>query len=171
MRAFLRRSVLFAVVSFVLAPTAVSAHSNSVTTDPEDGARMPTLPATASVTFNEPVSDAAFALTEPDGTVVKVRASIDGAIVTATLPRDSTKGAYVLAYRVVSEDGHPVTGEVDFTVTTGPVPTVVEATKQAPSKASSSTSWAADLPTFWLIIGGAVVLLAAAILLVRAGRR
>lgn len=167
MRVALRRTLLLLLVSVVFAPAAAGAHSNSVDSDPVDDARIPTLPRVATVTFNEPVSDAAFALTEPGGQTIKVQVSIDGAVVKATLPEDGTKGDYLLAYRVVSEDGHPVTGEVEFTVTTGRTPSVDES---APTSAGTSTTKSSSFP-LWGVMGGAVVLLGIAVLLVRAARR
>lgn len=172
MRAALRRILLATMAALVFAPAAAGAHSNSVDSDPKDDARIPTLPRVASVTFNEPVSDAAFALTRPDGQTVKVRASIDGAVVKAALPKDDTKGHYVLVYRVVSEDGHPVTGDVEFTVTTGAAPATADRdAAPSPATTAASTSWAVDPPLFWGVVGGAAVLLIAAILLVRTARR
>ena len=172
MRIVLRRVVLLFVTSLVLAPVAAVAHSNSVDSDPKDDATIPTLPSVATVTFNEPVSDAAFALTQPSGKVLKVRASIDGVVVKAALPKDGAKGHYVLAYRVVSEDGHPVTGEVEFTVTSGPKPAAAsQISAQSPTKTSTTNSWAIDGLQLWSVVGGAAVLFVIAILLVRAARR
>jgi len=158
------------LAALAFAPSAAFAHSSSVDSDPADDAQVKTLPRVVTVTFNEPVAEAACALTEPGGQVVKVRASVKGAVVTASLPANGPKGDYVLAYRVVSADGHPVTGEVEFTVTTGEAP---QAQAQAPSTAantSATTSWALGIP-IWGVVGGAAILLAIAALLVRAARR
>jgi methionine-rich copper-binding protein CopC len=171
MRAVLRLVLPVAIATLALVPSAALAHSNSVDSDPADDARIPTLPRVATVTFNEPVADAAFALTRPDGRTVKIRAGIDGVVVKAALPKDGVKGDYVLAYRVVSEDGHPVTGEVEFTVTTGVVAPATGEAIPGEVKTATAESWALGLPPFWGIAGGAAVLLVAAILLVRAARR
>jgi len=166
MRAVLRRVPLALLVAVVFAPTAATAHSNSVDSDPADDSTVPTLPHVATVTFNEPVSQAAVALTGPDHQVAKLRSRIDGTVVSAKLPKNGLKGAYVLAYRVVSEDGHPVTGEVEFTVTSGEKVSA-QASTSAPSQSDRSES---SFPV-WALIAGAAVLLAAAIMLVRADRK
>lgn len=173
MRALGRSMVLMVLAAIVFAPSGAFAHSNSVDSDPADDAHVKTLPRVATVTFNEAVSEAAFALTEPGGQVVKVKASITGAVVTASLPATGPKGDYVLAYRVVSADGHPVTGEVEFTVTTGRAPQAqvqAQDPAQDPADTSTTSSGAFAVP-LWGVIGGAAVLLVIAALLVRAARR
>jgi hypothetical protein len=115
------------------------------------------------------VSEAAFALTEPGGQVAKVKASIAGAVVTASLPANGPKGDYVLAYRVVSADGHPVTGEVEFTVTTGRAPQA-QVQEQGSANTSPTSTGVLGVP-LWGVIGGAAILLVLAVLLVRAARR
>jgi methionine-rich copper-binding protein CopC len=171
MRALGRSLVLLVLATVAFAPSAAFAHSNSVDSDPADDARVKTLPRVATVTFNEPVAQAAFALTEPGGQVVQVKASIDGAVVTASLPEAGPKGDYLLAYRVVSADGHPVTGEVEFTVTTGRAPQAqAQAQTHGSSEDSTTASWAGGVP-LWGVIGGAAILAVLAALLVRAARR
>jgi len=173
MRALGRSFVLLVLAAIAFAPSGAFAHSNSVDSDPADDARVKTLPRVATVTFNEPVAQAAFALTEPGGHVVKVKASIDGPIVTASLPKTGPKGDYVLAYRVVSADGHPVTGEVEFTVATGRAPQAqaqAQGQAQGPSDTSTTATGALGVP-LWGVIGGAAILAVLAALLVRAARR
>jgi len=171
MRVLGRSLVLLILAAFAFTPSGAFAHSNSVDSDPADDARLETLPHVATVTFNEPVTEAAFALTEPGGTVAQVKASIDGAVVSAALPASGPKGDYVLAYRVVSEDGHPVTGEIEFTVTTGDAPREsTHAQVSSPTKSSTAASGAFGVPV-WGVAGGAAIVLVLAILLVRAARR
>lgn len=41
---------------------------------------------------------------------------LDGPVVTQKLKGELSDGAYVIAFRVVSSDGHPIDGEIPFTV-------------------------------------------------------
>jgi methionine-rich copper-binding protein CopC len=166
MRAVLRRVLPALMVALVFAPAVATAHSNSVDSDPADDSTLPALPRVATVTFNEPVSQAAVALTGPDRKVTKIHATVAGTVVSAALPKSGLKGAYVLAYRVVSEDGHPVTGEVEFTVTVGE-----KVSGQARASTSPRSESAASGVPMWVLIGGAAVLLGVAITLVRAARK
>jgi hypothetical protein len=69
---------------------------------------------------------------------------LDGPVVTQKLKGELSDGAYVIAYRVVSSDGHPIDGEIPFTVkgaTPSPSPTASsEATGPASPEASPAQS-------------------------------
>lgn len=43
----------------------------------------------------------------------------DGSVVTFDLPEDLADGSYTTTWRVVSSDGHPISGTTDFTVAAG----------------------------------------------------
>ena len=58
----------------------------------------------------------------------KGKAELDGAVVTQRLDGSLPKGRYTIAFRVVSSDGHPISGEIPFTVTRGPSPSPSPAT-------------------------------------------
>jgi len=75
---------------------------------------------------------------------------LDGPVVTQKLKGELSDGKYVIAYRVVSSDGHPIEGEIPFTVkgaTPSQSPTAAspEATESAAPAASPEAS-AAQAP-------------------------
>ncbi len=90
----------------------------SVALDPVDGARLPVSPASVSVTFNENVSLAPGGLRviRPDGTLADIGDEVvAGPTVTqaiAPLP----DGWYVMAWSIISADGHVVHGSATFAV-------------------------------------------------------
>jgi methionine-rich copper-binding protein CopC len=72
---------------------------------------------------------------------------LDGPVVTQKLKGELSDGKYVIAYRVVSSDGHPIEGEIPFTVkgaTPSQSPTAAspEATASAAPAASPEASTA-----------------------------
>lgn len=103
-----------ALALVVVTPTAASAHAGLVSTSPTDGARLDTLPAQVVLTFTEDIATPAYVVvTAADGTTVDRREpTVDGPVVAQTLTTGPA-GDYPMAYRVVSSDGHPITGEVD----------------------------------------------------------
>ncbi|GAA1908229.1 hypothetical protein GCM10009737_06520 [Nocardioides lentus] len=97
-------------------PTA-AAHASLVSATPADGAVVDTPPSEVALTFSEEVRDPAFVSVSHDGQRVGAdgRAEVDGA--TVSVPQTGTEaGAYTVAYRVVSADGHPIEGEYTFEV-------------------------------------------------------
>lgn len=158
----MRRCLGLFLIALVLFPTAATAHTNSVKTSPADGAVLDALPAEATVTLGEAPKKADVVLATPDGTVHKLRTQVADTTITAELPSTGPRGEYTLSYRVVSADGHPVTGSVRFTVTTGPAPA---ATASAPGEtARSADEPESDWASLALAGGAALVALTAGLL-------
>lgn len=111
---------LVAAMALSIAPA--SAHSSEVATDPLDGASLAALPASVSVTMDEKPMDVGHAMvvSAPDGTQVSgPEVSIIGHSLSVPIIAQGPAGDYKVGYRVVSADGHVVTGSFTFTVTSG----------------------------------------------------
>ncbi|NUW34684.1 copper resistance protein CopC [Nonomuraea sp. SMC257] len=63
-----------------------------------------------------------------------------GPKVFADVPQPLEPGSYVIGWRVVSSDGHPIEGEIPFTVTGGGASTPARASTEAPASPSSPAS-------------------------------
>ncbi|MET0772914.1 MAG: copper resistance protein CopC [Candidatus Limnocylindrales bacterium] len=102
----------------LLVPLGVSAHAGVVATDPVDGARLPASPPVVSVTFNEPVTLAPGGLrvVKPDGSLADVGDEVDTGTVVSQAIEPLPDGWYVMAWSIVSEDGHVVHGSATFAV-------------------------------------------------------
>lgn len=151
----LRLPVALAAALYLVLVCAVgpaSAHASLVGSDPEDGAALDTEPTKVSIKFNEDVSTPAqLEVTAPDGTALADGdATVDGRTVSQTVQASGHAGTYTMAYRVVSADGHPVSGEITYDVTSG------EATEQVSE--SDEESFAERHLTHLLLGAGAVVL-------------
>lgn len=96
-----------------------AAHAELVGTEPGDGARLEQPPDRITLRFTEQVSiGAGYArVVQADGAVLVSTATVDGDTVVVTpsdeLPADR---GYLVTYRLVSADGHPVAGAFSFTV-------------------------------------------------------
>lgn len=111
---------------------SASAHAALTGSDPEQGAVLAAAPTTVTLTFNENVSRRAeIAVAAPDGTQVKVTGvrAVDDTV-SATVADVDQRGTYSASYRVVSADGHPVTGTITYDVTAGRAVTQVAGPKQ-----------------------------------------
>lgn len=111
-------TVLLAVLTVGGTAAPASAHATLVSTDPADGAVLPEAPEEVTFTFDESVSLVADGLLVYDaaGEPVEVDASARDAVVTADLPGGLDDGTYVVTWRVVSSDGHPIAGSLTFHV-------------------------------------------------------
>jgi copper transport protein len=108
---------LFMLLALLAAPANVFAHATLVSAQPSDGSVVATVPRELRLTFNEPVSPLRLDLIDPTG---ELRALDDFALadhtLTVTVPADLADGTHLLAWRVVSADGHPVGGSLVFSV-------------------------------------------------------
>ena len=123
-----------------------SAHATLISVSPRDGATLTSAPATVDLTFDEPVSArfATLVVTGPDGTDVGAGPTrVSGSHVTATLATGLTSGDYRVAFRVVSDDGHPVSGQSRFTLQLATDPTTPAATGSSGAARPSPTPTAA----------------------------
>jgi methionine-rich copper-binding protein CopC len=116
----LLRGILVGLVLLVIGAGPASAHAALVGSDPADGSQQATAPSTATLTFNENIGNGQIAVQAPDGSTVEVTnvRTLDHTL-TGTLAGADQRGTYSLSYRVVSADGHPVTGTLTYDVTTG----------------------------------------------------
>ena len=157
------RSLLGAAVAaaaLVLAPVALaspaSAHDELVSTDPADGASLEEAPAAVTLTFSEEVVKLGTAVVVTDAAGVKLADGplvVDGAVITRAITPPTVAGEVRVSYRVVSSDGHPVTGKLTFTVASVPSPSPTataeptESESETPEPSESSESSAAASPT------------------------
>ena len=116
---------LAALVLVLVAGTGVaSAHASLVSTTPADGQSVPTAPQIVSATFTESISADVGGLTvrNTDGDRVdEGNSSVSANTLQVTVPTDLPDGTYIATYRVLSADGHPVSGSWLFGVGTAPV--------------------------------------------------
>lgn len=113
------------VVALLATAAPASAHDKLVSSDPASDQTLAEAPATVSLTYSADVLDmgAAVVVTDGDGTDwVSDAPAVDGATVTAALDADMPDGGYEIRWRVVSSDGHPITGIVPFAVGDGEEP-------------------------------------------------
>lgn len=115
--------LLVAVGVLVLAQVAwaapASAHAELVGTTPPNGARLESRPAEVTLEFTESVGllDNAIRLLDADGDTIETPDPVvDGSTVRWPMPDDLPDGAYLVNWRVVSGDSHPVAGAFSFGV-------------------------------------------------------
>lgn len=118
---------LLAASALTAAP--VWAHAELTSISPEDGAILDAPPRRIELTLSEPLitASATVVVTDDQGAVVaRDRSRVDGPSVSVPWPPELPAGAYTIAYRVVSGDGHPIKGTSRYTLRP-PAPTPVDA--------------------------------------------
>jgi copper transport protein len=111
--------LLWSVAAMVAAAPA-SAHAELEETAPAAGSVVPAAPSQVSVTFSEPVtlSLGRIVVMGPDGHPAQAGPPTTGTgdQVLVPLRHGLGRGTYLVSYRVVSADGHPVAGGFTFSI-------------------------------------------------------
>ncbi|MEU7655381.1 copper resistance CopC family protein [Micromonospora taraxaci] len=131
-------------VSFLAPPTPAAAHNSLTGSDPRDGARVATAPARIELRFLAKPAPATtkITVTGPDNVVAGGPPVFDGSRVRVPF-KPAAAGLYIVGYQLASSDGHPVKGEVRFTLTTG----TAANPSASPSAAGGAAPTAAAGPT------------------------
>jgi len=166
-----------AVVAVLGVAAPASAHDQLMSTDPKDGSTVQTMPDAVSLTFNDIVQDAgadANQVRVMDATCTVIddgELQITDNVVTQPIS-GSAEGPVTVLWRVVSRDGHPVSGEFSFTV--GDAQAAASPTPCATDDVTASTSQTPETSPMPWIIGGIVLVVIVAgviVLLVTRSRR
>lgn len=162
------------LVTLVAAPRA-EAHAGLASSSPADGAVLEAAPAEVRLGFTEELQEPAYVVvTAPDGTRSSSQAAVvEGADAVQAVPAPAggdAEGVWRIAFRVVSADGHPITGELSFTVDpTGPRDGGTLEGDDPPATAPPAPAARTRDEGFWArhadhVALGAALLLAAAVL-------
>jgi copper transport protein len=109
-------AIMTALVTLEPAQQAM-AHASLLSALPAEGVTLSGAPETLRLDFNEPVSPLVMRLVRPNGQVATLTNVVaHNKSVTIAPPAMPDQGTYVLSWRVISADGHPVGGVVTFAV-------------------------------------------------------
>lgn len=158
---------LTAIALAVAAPA--EAHTSLTGATPAKGSTVRP-PARIVLTYADPVQFPGVVVLDAHGGHHEAgKAHAAGNTVTEQVAGVLTPGVYTVGWRVVSDDGHPVTGEYRFTVSGAAAPST-SAAQAAPSPTASAgpaarpaRSARGTASAGWLWVGGAAIVVAAAV--------
>lgn len=102
---------------FVGLATGASAHAALVAVEPASGSMLASALKAVELHFNEAVTPGAIRLIDGAGRARDdVRVNASGETISVAMPMNMPQGTAVVSYRVISQDGHPVTGSVIFSI-------------------------------------------------------
>ncbi len=168
-----RTARLAAVGAIVVAVTvglagSASAHNVLTGSDPADGASVGKAPSTITLTFDQPVQnfEPVMTVTGPNGNRFETGPPVIlGNQVSVTVDGAGPAGGYTASYRVISADGHPVSGEIRYTLEAAAAGTATGQPAATPGGAAEPGSTGLS-GWLWAGIGVAAVLVIAALLVI-----
>ena len=175
-------AILTVFVVTLLGISTAHAHADLTSSNPEDGSSLSEAPNVIELTFNEQVLPDTVEIavtTESAGLIPNLDFSTDGS--TVSLPWDQALpgDTYQVAYRVVSNDGHPITGAISFSYATPPVP---DASSSEPEPSATPEVIAVEteevaaedtpgISPIWIALGGLLIGAAIGYLMWRRGTK
>ena len=162
---------LAAVLLVMAGALPAEAHTQFLSSAPSDGSASATAPATLVLTFSQaPLAGTADVIAESN-TGEKVNLPVPvlgGPAISVDWPANQPAGTYRASWRVVSTDGHPVTGTLTFSYGVArPLPFVSQTTTASPGGGGSSSL----LPIIAIVVAGALIGGTIAFFVVRARRK
>jgi copper resistance protein C len=142
-----RMWALLAVAFFAVAVASpAAAHTELVSSNPEDGQTLTAPPEQVTLRFGEDLLPAGAQIVAKDDTGVEVGlgpAEVSGTKLSATWPQTADTGTYTVAWRAVAGDGHPLEGTFTFAVkgagpTSSPEPASASPEPVSPSPAAAT---------------------------------
>ena len=194
-----RRSLITAMATLLLGAgltlavaTPAQAHDELVSSYPQANSTITSSPAEITLSFSGELiagmQSAAVEVIAPDGQNIATDApSEDGTSITQHLAPNPPAGLFTVRWKVVSSDGHPISGEYTYTVApTDAVPSSPAATPSTAPQTPTPTATATEAPadngyggetsgggdTFAIlaVVGGVVVLGGALVIVLMVGR-
>lgn len=141
-------ALLLALAAVLLTAGRADAHNALIGTDPADGSTVAAPPASITLTFDQPAQSLGteIVVLGPDGSTVSTgTAELVDNTVSQALAADLPAGAYTVEWRVTSADGHPLSGTLAFTATSGAAAAAPAAPETIePTAEPSATTQAAE---------------------------
>lgn len=181
-RGLLALAAVLLIAASTLVASPAAAHDRLIGSDPAAGATVDGSPEALTLTFSGVISP------DPGASDVQVTDAAGTQLAGDPVATDNTltvplvaqgEGAVTVLWKVVSSDGHPISGEYSFTITAAAEPEpaetpettepTTEPTEAAPDETEAASPTATPVPipaavdmTPWIIVGIVVVLLVAA---------
>ncbi|HEV2783304.1 MAG TPA: copper resistance CopC family protein [Actinophytocola sp.] len=181
-------ALCLAALAVLATATPALAHAELRSSTPAQGAALDAVPKQLLLTFSEPVSPMEITVAGSPGTQWTLgQIAVEGPTVTVPVVRAvGPAGPYAITWKVQAEDGDPISGAINFTLTVpaspgpttttppatgppGPVLTTDGSTTPVPAPAAAPADDGGVPPWVWVLIG-LVVVLVAGLLIARRSR-
>ncbi|MEH7014557.1 copper resistance protein CopC [Neobacillus niacini] len=141
----MKKIMLILLCTLMMVPSFVSAHSSLSTSNPSEGQVVTENLEQIILTFGTSIEELSTMDLVKDGNVIPLEGiKVENKQLMGTIAKPLENGAYIIQWKIVGEDGHPIKGEINFVVQiaqneveTNPVtPEENEATQQEGSQSN-----------------------------------
>lgn len=118
----MKKLLAFFLVLLLSTNQIAMAHTNLINSNPKSGATLKLLPKKIWVEFDGNIISLGnyeinkLSIIGPKGEYVIGKPAIKGSRLSSETKTSNDKGNYTITYRIVSEDGHPISGKIKFKI-------------------------------------------------------
>lgn len=113
----MKKIMMLLMVFLMLTPFAAQAHTALTDSNPASGETLAEQPGQIELTFNTDIEEgSSMALQGPNGAVEVAELSLNANMMFGSVPTDLENGSYTISWKIIGADGHPIEGEVPFSV-------------------------------------------------------
>ncbi len=114
----MKKTLLLLIICLLLFPNSTFAHTSLVSSSPSEGEVLTASPGEIVLEFNTKVEQGSqFQVINPSGNGMAVTGiSIEDKMLSGMLSQELQGGEYQIHWKIIGADGHPIEGEVSFTV-------------------------------------------------------
>ncbi|WP_368502860.1 copper resistance protein CopC (plasmid) [Alkalihalophilus sp. As8PL] len=114
----MKKALLLFIICFLLFPNSTFAHTGLVSSSPSEGEVLTVSPEEIVLEFNTKVEQGSqFQVINPSGNGVAVTGiSVEDNMLYGMFPQELQGGDYQILWNIIGADGHPIEGEISFTV-------------------------------------------------------
>lgn len=113
----LKKIILVLFCTLILLPSLVHAHTSLSSSNPAEGQVVTEDLEQIILTFGTPIEVLSTMDLVKDGNVIPLEdIKVENKQLTGTIAKPLENGTYIIQWKIVGEDGHPIKGEINFVV-------------------------------------------------------
>ncbi len=112
------KKIIPALLLLIVAmPFQVNAHTALTASSPKEGEVLTESPNELKLTFATVIEEgSSMTLSGPEAQVEISGISIEGNVMKGAISEEMTNGSYIISWKIIGEDGHPIDGEIPFSL-------------------------------------------------------
>lgn len=113
----MKKIILFLFCALLIVPTFVSAHTSLSSSNPSEGQVVTENLEQIILTYATPIEELSTMDLIKDGNVIPLAdIKVENKQLMGSITKPLENGSYIIQWKIIGEDGHPITGEINFVV-------------------------------------------------------
>lgn len=117
----MKKIIILALLCILTMPLTVLGHTTLTESNPAEGEVLAEVPKSIELTFGTTIEEAStMELQGENSTYTFENITVADNILSGTVKEDLENGQYIIAWKIIGEDGHPIEGEIPFGIDAEP---------------------------------------------------